>query len=347
MLASKTREGANQRNMARSNRSVHTKKTGAFPPKNAPGHARIRPIIIYPFVQPFKLDGLARLFETLKTWNSEPEFCKPLVIINNQTRYRSTKPAVEDPRVEAAYKKALKDVIGSTGRLWPCWSVDSCAMWLTGLGESFEEATQSHAYHDVFFLIPGDFDFSTAEGLIALKRLQQIPTKVLVNECSICLGEIQVPLNSAKQLIDTYGTYGLLYNWFPAEAKGIRRRTDKPRTEFFAVNYETLKHSLIPHRWYAYEQTLIMLLQNMDGEGEVREIKTVPLGLLTDEEATRSSLAGAMMQVERTERALKLFWRERAIGRGRPNWQDEFRTLDAQSESIRDAAMVILRRVLK
>lgn len=189
--------------------------------------------------------------------------------------------------------------------------------------------------------------FLTQEGAIALQRLKDIPTKVLYNECAICLGEIQVPLNSAKQLIDTYGTYGLLYNWFPAEAKGIRRRTDKPRTEFFAVNYETLKHSLIPHRWYAYEQTLIMLLQNMDGEGEVREIKTVPLGLLTDEEATRSTLAAAMMQVERTERALKLFWRERAIGRGRPNWQDEFRTLDAQSESIRDAAMVILRRVLK
>ena len=85
----------------------------------------------------------------------------------------------------------------------------------------------------------------------------------------------------------------------------------------------------------------------MDGENEVREIKKVELGEITDEEATRSTLAAAMMQVERTERALKLFWRERAIGRGRPNWQDEFRSLDAQSESVRDAAMVILRRVLK
>lgn len=317
------------------------------PNLNQHAHSRIRPIVMYPFVQPVKLESLQCLFERLATWNKESIFCKPLVVINNQTRFRSNKPAVEDPRIEAAYQRAVTKIINPVADVIHSWAVDSCAMWLCGLGDSFEQATQNGSHHDVFFLIPGDFDFSTEEGEIALKGLRSIPVKVLSNECAICLGEIQVPPNSAKQLIDTYGTYGLLYNWFPAEAKGIRRRTDKPRTEFFAINYETLKHSLIPHRWYAYEQTLIMLLQNMDGENEVREIKTVDLGLLTDEEATRSTLAAAMMQVERTERALKLFWRERAVGRGRPNWQDEFRSLDTQSSSIRDAAMVILRRVLK
>ncbi len=33
-------------------------------------------------------------------------------------------------------------------------------MWLSGLGHSFEGATASGSYHDVFFLVPGDFDFS-------------------------------------------------------------------------------------------------------------------------------------------------------------------------------------------
>ena len=309
-------------------------------------HSRIRPIVMYPFVQPLKLDSLQRLFETLATWSKESIFCKPVVVINNQTKYRSTKPIVEDIRISNAYTRALK-IISPVANIIQSWAVDSCAMWLRGLGDSFEEASKHDSHFDVFFLIPGDFDYSTEEGEVALKRLRGIPIKVLNNECEICLGEIKVPPNSAKQLIDTYGTYGLLYNWFPAEAKGIRAITDKPRTEFFAINYETLKHSLIPLRWFAYEQTLIMLLQNMDGETKVREIKTVDLGLLADEEATRSTLAGAMMQVERTERALKLFWRERTVSRGRPNWQDEFRLLDTQSSNIRDAAMVILRRVLK
>jgi len=308
---------------------------------------RVRPIVMYPFVQPQKLDSLELLFATLKTWSDDPEFREPVVVVNNQTKYRSTIPTTDDRGTDSAYKRAVEEIIQPVARLSYCWSVDTCSMWLSGLGEAFEDATRTLAHDDVFFLIPGDFDFSTGAGRQALALLKEIPLKVLNNECAICLGEIQVPLNSAKQLIDTYGTYGLLYNWFPAEAKGIRRHTDKPRTEFFAANYETLKFSLIPNRWYAYEQTLIILLQNMNGENAVRDIKKVPLGLLTDEEATRSTLAAAMMQVERTERALKLFWREQAIGRGRPNWQDEFRSLDAQSASVRDAAMVILRRVLK
>jgi len=155
-----------------------------------------------------------------------------------------------------------------------------------------------------------------------------------------------VPLHSAKQLIDTYGTYGLLYNWFPAEAQGIRQITDKPRTEFFAIDTPTLKQALIPNRWFAYEQTLMILLQNMKGKVSVRPIQRVELGRITDPEAARSSLGSAMQQVERTERALKLYWRDLVEREGKPNWPEEFRSLDAQSESIRTAAMVILRRLL-
>src|SRR5258708_5120299 len=216
--------------------------------------ARIRPIVMYPFVQPLKLESLELLFRTLDTWSSDPEFHKPVVVINNQTRYRSTTmPIVEDPRVDPAYKQTISKIIRPVATILPSWAVDSCAMWLSGLGHCFDAATESRSYNDVFFLLPGHFDFSSEEGKVALGKLREIPEKVLNHECGICLGEIEVPLNSAKQLIDTYGTYGLLYNWFPAEAKGIRRRTDKPRTEFFALSYDSLKHSLIPHRWYAYE----------------------------------------------------------------------------------------------
>ena len=90
----------------------------------------------------------------------------------------------------------------------------------------------------------------------------------------------------------------------------------------------------------------MILLQNMDGDKPARQIKSESLGMIADEEATRSTLAAAMQQVERTERALKLFSRERETARSGQDWQDRFRVLDAQSESVRTAAMVILRRVL-
>lgn len=211
-------------------------------------------------------------------------------------------------------------------------------MWLRGLGDVFEDAEREKNYHDVFWLIPGDFDFSTDEGEEALGKLAEIPLRVYRAECEICLGEIEVPINSAKQLIDTYGTYGLLYNWFPAEAPGIRRIMDKPRTEFFAMNYGALSQALIPNRWYAYEQTLMILLQNMDGANPVRPLKKVMLGKITDDESTRSTLAAAMQQVERTERALKLFWRERAIGRSRQNWQE---ILDYLTPSLKASELLL------
>ena len=306
----------------------------------------IRPIVIYPFAQPRNLSGLKLLYDKLSDLTNDPLFGKPVTILNNQTKYRSLDPANKDQQLMEAYTETIKNIVKGVSDLIDTWAVDTCAMWLRGLGDAFQQAGTEGAIHDVFWLIPGDFDYSTNEGRGALERLSEIPLQVHEGQCEICLGEISVPLNSAKQLIDTYGTYGLLYNWFPAEAQGLREVTDKPRTEFFALNSATLKQALIPNRWFAYEQTLMILLQNMNGKLPVRRIAKVPLGSITDPEAARSSLASAMQQVERTERALKLYWRELAERQGRLNWHDEFRTLDAQSESIRTAAMVILRRLL-
>jgi hypothetical protein len=220
-------------------------------------------------------------------------------------------------------------------------------MWLHGFGDAFQSAEKQNAIHDVFWLIPGDFDYSTYAGKNALQELPKIPLKVHMGECEICLGEITVPLNSSKALIDTYGTYGLLYNWFPAEAQRLWTITDKPRTELFALNWHALRNALVDNRWYAYEQTLMILLQNMSGREPVRKIARISLGSISDPEDTRSPFASAIQQVERMERALKLFWREQAEQEGRINWKDEFRILDKQSESIRKAAIVILERLLK
>lgn len=307
---------------------------------------RIRPVIIYPFSQPRNLEGLRVLYGELAALKKDVRYLKPTTIINNQTRIRCTREDA-NPELKSAFTVAMNEIVTKeVSYKTETWAVDTCALWQRGLGDAYEHSKYHKAIHDVFWLIPGDFNYATAPGRLAAAKMKRIPENILQGRYQICLGEIQVPLNSAKQLIDTYGTYGLLYNWFPAEARGIRACTDKPRTEFFAISYEFLETILVESRWFAYEQTLMVLLQNMKGREPVRKVGKVELGFITDDESTRSTLSSAIQQVERTERALKLFWREQAEREFRPNWQEEFRVLDAQSESVRTAAMVILRRLL-
>jgi len=141
-------------------------------------------------------------------------------------------------------------------------------------------------------------------------------------------------------LIDTYGTYGLLYNWFPHEAQRIRKITDKPRSEFFAISGSFLKEILM-QRWYAYEQTIVILLKAISSDKRIHKEK---LGDITDLPQGRDTLAAAMQQVERTERVLKMVWRER--NEQQAGWTERFRVLDQQSEQIRAAALVILKNLL-
>ena len=313
---------------------------------------KIHPIIIYPFRQPQDLRGITELFDKINDLVvKEPDkYLPPVTIVNNQTKYRNSLAfaggRLGNPGLVNSYQKAIQ-AIGGKSTITYTWAVDTCAMWLRGFGDAFEQAYAVGNVNDIFWLIPGDFDYSTGAGQQALKTMPKIPNKIFDGEYDICLGEIETDPNSSKHLIDRYGTFGLLYNWFPAEAQGIRARvTDKPRTEFFALSYPVLREALIHHRWYAYEQTLMILLQNMNGSEPGLGIGSVPLSKITDDASGRSSLPSAMQQVERTERALKVYWREKANNNNYINWQDEFRRLDAQSESIRSAAMTILRRTL-
>src|SRR5207302_2538265 len=138
--------------------------------------------------------------------------------------------------------------------------------------------------------------------------------------------------NNSKQLIDTYGTFALLYNWFPSEAQEIRHYTERPRSEFFAIRHEFLGE-VLRERWYAYEQTVVILLHAVLGR---KNISRFFVGHISDLPEGRESLASAMQQVERTERVLKALWRERR----QPNtgWLEQYRVLENQSEQIRRTA---------
>lgn len=301
--------------------------------------AVIHPIIIYPFAQPPHYDDLSALYEGLvRPLTEQPErYARPITVMNRQTFYSNAMY-----KYDSGWNKTFTDFLDGVVRVHSevvdAWSVDSCQMWLAGFGKAFDMKVTGE---DVYWLIPGDFSYSTPPGQELVASLPALPEAVFAHEQDFAVGETKVSINSSKQLIDTYGTYGLLYNWFPQEAQDLRRITDKPRTEFFAIRHSFLRE-ILRQRWYAYEQTIVILLHGVIGR---KRIHRMPLADVSDLPQGRDTLGAAMAQVERTERVLKLFWRER--NEHQADWPDRFRVLDAQSEQIRGAALVILQNLLR
>jgi hypothetical protein len=217
------------------------------------------------------------------------------------------------------------------------WCVDTCQMWYTGLGAAFERGGPD----DTYWLIPGDFNYGTAIGKEVLAQLHDLPEIIVDLDQDLCIGEIMVDRNDSKLLIDTYGTFALLYNWFPLEAQEIRKLVELPRSEFFALRHAFLQEAL-SCRWYAYEQTLVLLLQALFSK---KRISRFFVGDISDLPHGRDSFASAMQQVERTERVLKMVWRER--NQQQKNWIETYRALENQSEQIRHAACIVLHNLLK
>jgi hypothetical protein len=306
---------------------------------------KIHPIVIYPFVHPRDTQHLNVLYNYLKDLCKNDIYARPLTIVNRQTLDRVTAhPTIgrdERAKLWNNLTTFLDGVVKPVSDLVPAWCVDTCQMWLRGLGDACDT---NKAAGGIYWLIPGDFHYAGASGQEVLGKMSQIPqTLYRENGIDLAIGEISVPLNSAKQLIDTYGTYGLLYNWFPAEAQAIRQVTDKPRTEFFAISDGFLRY-VLSKRWYGYEQTIVILLHAFVGSQLSRNIRRIDLGNIADDEVGRSRLDVAMQQVERTERVLKLFWRERNTTDR--DWREKFRRLDLQSEQVRNSAMIILEQIL-
>jgi hypothetical protein len=216
------------------------------------------------------------------------------------------------------------------------WCVDTCQMWYSALGMAFLRGKPD----DVYWLIPGDFNYGTPAGHVVLGHLHDLPEIVLELNQDICIGEIETDHNNSKHLIDTYGTFALLYNWFPAEASEIREYTERPRSEFFAVRHSFLGE-MLHKRWYAYEQTVVMLLEAVFSN---KKISRFFVGNISDLAEGKESLESAMQQVERTERVLKSMWRER--NHSKPGWVENYRKLEKQSEEIRRAALIILGNLL-
>jgi hypothetical protein len=301
--------------------------------------AIIRPIVIYPFRHPSpeNTEHLNALYLSLQDKKRENDFYNfPITVVNRQTYYNNC--------VDYSFDSMYQAIKQWSSFVVDAWCVDTCQMWLAGFGAAFDEslnADDGNEKGDVYWLIPGDFDYATDKGQEVLSRMHEIP-KAVLEGADFCVGQLEMHPNSSKNLIDTYGTYGLLFNWFPAEAYEMRTNNiTRPRSEFFAIHHRFLHGALVDHRWFAYEQTVALLLQ----AGE-RKLSTVSLGGIADPSQDRDTLTGALQQIERTERVLKVAWRDKKKKDRAKDWVKEFRVLEEQSKEIIGAAITILENSL-
>jgi len=299
------------------------------PPSGSLEKGKVHPVVIYPFKAPADPSDLAELYDLIARLNADKaKYARPITVMDRKTHYSMEQ--------NTAFLNFRKNTVARHSDILDAWCVDTCQMWYSGLGAAYEKGSAE----DVYWLIPGDFNYGTAGGKEVLGRLHDLPDICLELEQDLCIGEIETDHSNSKQLIDTYGTFGLLYNWFPAEAQEIRQYTERPRSEFFAIRHGFLRE-VLRQRWYAYEQTVVMLLQAIFSR---KQISRFFVGNISDLPQGRESLTSAMQQVERTERVLKTFWREH--NEAKSGWTDEYRLLESQSDQVRRTALIILQNLL-
>ncbi|MEI7733172.1 MAG: hypothetical protein WCO56_26610 [Verrucomicrobiota bacterium] len=305
------------------------KKTAASARSHPATPAKIHPVIIYPFRQPADHSDLEDLYQLIGRLDGEKDkYARPITVMDNKT--------VHAMEWDARFTKFRNSTVAKHSDILDAWCVDTCQMWYTGLGAAFAKGGPE----DVYWLIPGDFNYGSSTGREVLSRLHDLPEIILELNQDFCIGEITTDGGDHKQLLDTYGTMALLYNWFPAEAQEIRKISTRPRSEFFAIRHSFLREMLM-QRWYPYEQTLVMLLHAVFSN---RSISRFSVGDVSDLPHGRESLSSAMQQVERTERVLKLLWRDRH--QSRKGWVEQYRPLEMQSEQVLRTALIILQNVL-
>jgi hypothetical protein len=303
--------------------------TSASSTTAAKRNSRIHPVVTYPFKQPGDYSDLEPLYEMIAKLDADKErYARPITVMD-----RKTSLAMDNNKAFLEFKRGT---VAKHSEVLDAWCVDTCQMWYSGLGAAFDEGGAD----DVYWLIPGDFNYGTQAGQEVLTKLWHLPEAVCDQEQDLCIGEITMHTESSKQVIDTYGTFAMLYNWFPVEARKIRQFTNRPRSEFFAIGHGYL-HEVLRQRWYAYEQTTVMLLlavfsNKHVGQLSVGDISDLPLGT--------ESLTSAIMQIERIEWVLKNFWLER--NQALVGLVENYRILQAQSEQVSRTAQILLQNVL-
>ncbi|MBF0532023.1 MAG: hypothetical protein HQL23_02880 [Candidatus Omnitrophica bacterium] len=233
------------------------------------------------------------------------------------------------------------------------WSVDTCQTWLAGWGYVLDHYPQVER----IVQIPGDLEYVNK----ASEFYDNLRDFIKITDPDIGIGDFGTGDKfSAKSLVDTYGSYSLLANWFPEVSKSIRSLPlHRPRSEFLNIKTAVLRELLINNRNFAYEQTLNFLIKSWNFE-EVKwkyRITTYPLGSLSDNKSFRDYRA-CVDQIERIERMLSLLWREikepkKKNGESDKKFEEkytvfsnEYDKLYTKSKGIMETARTTLRALL-
>jgi hypothetical protein len=306
-------------------------------------------LIMFPYSGFEEGDKRETLFWQLVDYCQDAVQKKPIVVLNRDTERREkAKAFLGNPR-------STEDVC-----IHRCWAVDTCQMWLSGWGLILDEPEIND--DDRIVQLPGDIDTVTGDKFFP-------SLDAFINQGGnhdIVIGDFaSEDIFNAKELIDLYGTYALMANWFPDVAQACRQDPSKVleqgkttqkrffklnrfRSEFLNIRVGTL-NSLLKVRKFAYEQTLNMLIRSWDHAKKdwKYKITKMDLGIVSDDSSFRK-YQDCLDQIERTERMLKLLWREIYETRY-PNQQDfidEYDQLDRRSTSIRENARIIIRNIL-
>lgn len=272
----------------------------------------------------------------------------PVVVLSEDTRRNGGADAfLADPR-----RKRNRVDLRTT------FAVDTCQMWIDG----WYYAMGRYRKAKRIALLPGD--------IVTIRDrdhfLNQIDVLVTAgSNWDIAIGDISIPNRfGGKYLIDEYGTYPLLANWFPDQTRAIlKKNISRPRSEFLNIKVKVLK-KLLRFRKFAYEQTLNMLIRSWSPAGgdDARErglhgrwkyrVHAFPLGDMQDD-STYRQYGGCLDQIERMERMIKQLWRtlyEPTGGRVKPvdyeRYVDRYYLLDQRSAAIREGAMITIRSLL-
>ena len=141
---------------------------------------KIHPVVIYPFKPPegyADLEGLYKLVATLDA--AKDRYHRPITVVD-----RKTHASLEHDK---HYLDFRKDMVARHSDILDAWCVDTCQMWYSGLGAAFERSKAE----DIFWLIPGDFNYGSAAGKEVLSRLHDLPEICLELGQDICIGEIE------------------------------------------------------------------------------------------------------------------------------------------------------------
>lgn len=274
----------------------------------------------------------------------------------DQCRAIDPKPIVVLPRVTVIRGDAvsfIKDERYKNLEVVQTWSVDTCQTWLAGWGYVLDH------YPDVerIILLPGDLDY-VHEDVEFYNNLKKF---IETTGSDIAIGDFGTgDKYSAKSLVDTYGSYPLLANWFPEISKSTRSLPlHRSRSEFLNIKASVLRELLINNRNFAYEQTLNILIKSWNYD-EIKwkyKISTHPLGSLSDNKSFRD-YRSCIDQIERIERMLSLLWREIKEPKKKDSISDkkfeeqytvfsnEYDKLYTKSSSIIETARTTLRALL-